>query len=60
MSSEQNIPQEASAGNRSLARNLRDMHVALVAEGFTERQATVMVSEVLKAAVTAKFNQGDA
>lgn len=59
MSDEQFIPQEPSAGNRGLARHLRDMHVALTAEGFSERQSTLMVAEVLKAAITAKMNRDD-
>lgn len=59
MTGEQNIPQEASANSRALSRHLRDMFVALMAEGFTERQAMAMTAEVLKAAVVANINRDD-
>jgi hypothetical protein len=40
---------------RVLARNLRDMFQALVAEGFTERQAVAVIGEVIAAGM--KGNQ---
>lgn len=38
---------EPSADMRVLARNLRDMFQALIAEGFTERQALSIIGEVI-------------
>lgn len=49
-------PEEASAGMRVLARTLRDMYVALTAEGFTEQQALNMVGTAL-AAFTGAFKK---
>ena len=42
------VPYEPSADMRTLARGLKDMYEALVAEGFSERQA-ITIGEVLAA-----------
>lgn len=46
-----NTPEEASADMRALARTFRDMYVALVAEGFTEPQALVMIGQTISAVI---------
>lgn len=40
-------PEEASAAMRSFARTVRDMYVALVAEGFEEREAFSIIAQVI-------------
>lgn len=46
------VRQEPSAAARQMARGLRDYYVALVAEGFSERQAIQLISEVLALAAS--------
>lgn len=59
MQDKQNIPpEEASAVMRGLARTLRDMYVALLAEGFTEQQANGLLGVVLAEVVQAGTNKG--
>jgi len=43
-------PVEPSAALRELAGQLHQMFVALVAEGFTEPQALIVIGHVLRAA----------
>ena len=43
------VPYEPSADMRALARGLKDMYEALVAEGFSEHQAITIIGEVLAA-----------
>lgn len=40
-------PEEASADMRSAARTLRDMYVALVAEGFTVPEALAIIGHAI-------------
>lgn len=42
-------PIEPSAAHRTLARQLRELHLALVAEDFTEPQALAIVGHVIAA-----------
>lgn len=42
-----NGPEEPSSDARQFAARLRDLFVALTAEGFTERQALIMIGQVL-------------
>lgn len=44
------IPEEPSSDMRLLARSIRDIYAALLAENFTEYQALVIVGQVLIAA----------
>lgn len=48
------VPEEASAAMRTFARTMRDMYVALIAEGFTEREATKLISETIRATIAAR------
>jgi alkylation response protein AidB-like acyl-CoA dehydrogenase len=41
--------EEASAESRHAARLVRDMFVALIAEGFTEQQALVILGHAISA-----------
>lgn len=41
------FPMEPDADKRVLANSLRQMFVALVAEGFTEQQALVIVGQIM-------------
>jgi hypothetical protein len=50
-------PEEASATSRQMARACRDTYVALVAEGFTEWQALIIVGQCISAA--AQQNRDD-
>lgn len=43
------MQEEPSADMRLLARNLRDMYVALTLEGFSEAQAMFLVASVVEA-----------
>lgn len=42
-----NAPIEPSADMRELAHNLREMFIALVAEGFSETQALTIIGHAL-------------
>lgn len=42
-----NGPEEASAAMRELARALRDMYVALIAEGFTVPEALAIIGHAI-------------
>jgi hypothetical protein len=42
---------EPSADLRQFAYNMRQMHAALTAEGFTDSQALVIIGQVLAASV---------
>ena len=44
-------PMEPSADMRTTANQLRQMFVALLAEGFSEREALVIVGQVVAAAI---------
>ena len=44
-----NGPVEPSAELRQMAATFRQIFVALVAEGFTEKQALVMIGQILAA-----------
>lgn len=44
-----NGPVEPSAAIRQMASALRQMYVALVAEGFSDRQALVIIGQVVSA-----------
>ncbi len=44
-----NGPREPSADMRYAAKALREMHIALVNEGFTEEQALAIVGQILAA-----------
>lgn len=46
-------PQEPSADQRMAASQLRGMFLALIAEGFTEYQALVLLGQVLLASASA-------
>lgn len=48
-----NAPIEPSAALREVAHNLREMFLALVAEGFTEAQALTIVGQAMQAAAVA-------
>jgi hypothetical protein len=50
-------PEEATADSRQMARVCRDTYVALVAEGFTEMQALIIIGQCISAA--AKQNRED-
>lgn len=52
-------PEEASASARATARSLRDLHVALVAEQFTDDQALRIIGTVLAAAMHANNRRDD-
>ena len=43
--------QEPSAASRLMARGLRDIYVALLAEGFTEKQAIGLLGQTIAASV---------
>lgn len=43
------VPEEASAEMRKFARVMRDMYVALLAEGFKPPEALVMIGQVIAA-----------
>lgn len=43
-----NNPIEPSAAIREIAHNVREMFIALVAEGFSEQQALVIIATMLK------------
>lgn len=43
--------EEASADARQFARNMRDMYVALVAEGFAPGEALQIVGQVIAASI---------
>lgn len=47
----QSAPEEASAISRTFARAIRDMFVALVAEGFSEGQALVICGQAITATI---------
>lgn len=49
-----NGPKEPSADIRQAASALRQMYVALIAEGFDERQTLVIIGQVLAAGVGGK------
>jgi hypothetical protein len=42
-------PEEASADSRQMARVVRDTYVGLIAEGFTEWQALIIVGQCIAA-----------
>lgn len=42
-------PMEPSAANRQFAHALREMFVALIAEGFTRDESLTLIAHVLKA-----------
>ena len=42
-------PEEASAAMRAIARLCRDQYVALLAEGFSEREAMTIIGHTLAA-----------
>lgn len=44
-----NGPVEPSADLRAAASQIRQLHIALVAEGFTDQQALVIVGQVIAA-----------
>jgi hypothetical protein len=44
-------PEEASAAMRAMARTVRDMYIALCAEGFTATEALIIVGQMLRAAI---------
>lgn len=44
--------EEPSAAWRNMAKTFREMFVALVHEGFTERQALEMIGHAMRAAVS--------
>ena len=46
-------PEEASAGMRTMARTVRDMYIALCAEGFTADEALNLIGQVLRAGINA-------
>ena len=48
-----NIPIEPKAEIRVLARNLREMYLALIAEGFTVGEAMTIIGHTLAAATAA-------
>jgi hypothetical protein len=48
-----NHPEEASADMRSMARMMRDMYVALIAEGFTDQQAVQLLGQTIAASMIA-------
>lgn len=47
--------EEPTADARTFARNLRDLFIALQAEGFTERQAILLIGQ----AIAASQGQGE-
>lgn len=53
----QPAPEEASAIGRTFARAIRDMFVALIAEGFTEAQAIALCGQAIAAAAIANGGQ---
>lgn len=46
-----NGPVEPSADMRSMAKTVRDAYLALVQEGFTEKQALQITTELMRAAM---------
>lgn len=48
---EQFVKREPRAELRQLARLMRELYVALVDEGFSEREANALVAETLRATV---------
>ena len=49
--SHQSAPEEASAMARAFARSVRDMYVAMVAEGFTADEAMRLLGQVVSTAI---------
>lgn len=56
-----NGPIEPSASNRQMAHSLREIYIALTAEGFNEAQALAMCGTVISTAMTlgAQENEDD-
>jgi len=48
-------PEEASANSRQFARSLRDMYVAMLAEGFTPPEAMGILANIVQAALIAQI-----
>lgn len=46
-----NAPYEPTADMRQLAKMMRDMYQALLAEGFSDRQALSVLGEVVTASI---------
>ena len=44
-------PQEASADSRTFARSVRDLYVAMLAEGFTRSEALELLARIVQSAM---------
>ena len=53
------VPEEASAGMRTLARMLRDMYVALRQEGFTRDEAVAIIGQTVQASMLTQTEDND-
>lgn len=51
-------PQEASANSRAFARTIRDMYVAMLAEGFSPAEAMGILANIVQTTLAIELRKG--